>query len=166
MNSVFIEGDLRFDFSKSRKAFVADKPEYAGLSAVDFIVENENEWLFIEVKDPDNPKAKKECRDRFLAEMKDAETCKNIFGKKLKDSLLRQLARGECFSKPVKYVVVLECTEFDALLRLKLFEDVNSALPKFNEDEYAAIKRVEFHRICNIDDFMEDYSMFEVKRII
>ena len=54
------EGNLRITFPRGTRARKFDEPETHGLScmkAVDFIVEETDRILFIEFKDPDDPRA-------------------------------------------------------------------------------------------------------------
>ena len=73
------ERDLEIDFTDAIDAIVfdqmkADKPGYHGVGQmhrVDFVVELEKAILFVEVKDPGNPKAQAEGLAKFHGELQD-----------------------------------------------------------------------------------------------
>ena len=58
---IIAESDLEFNFSDALDIRKFDDPRCHGLShcmkAIDFIVELNNAYLFIEIKDPSNPKS-------------------------------------------------------------------------------------------------------------
>lgn len=66
----FTEGNLKISFPSSMKAEKFDDPKSHGLThcmkAVDFIAERADSTLFIELKDPDHPQAKKENKNIFI----------------------------------------------------------------------------------------------------
>ncbi|MFX7784857.1 hypothetical protein ABTJ92_21790, partial [Acinetobacter baumannii] len=71
------ERDLEIDFTNAIDAIVfdqmkADQPGYHGVGQmhrVDFVVELEEAILFVEVKDPGNPKAQAEGLAKFHGEL-------------------------------------------------------------------------------------------------
>ena len=102
-NNIFEESGFEFDFSGSIGAYRADDVSYQGLSLVDFIVETDDKCLFIEVKNPDNKKARPESRKKFFEEIKNdeyREYCLKM-AVKFKDTALKELAMSKTFSKPV-----------------------------------------------------------------
>ena len=64
------EGNLQMTFPQDAKARKFDEPTSHGLShcmkAVDFIVEEADRVLFIEIKDPDHPNAKQANKNIFV----------------------------------------------------------------------------------------------------
>lgn len=72
------ERDLEIDFTDAIDAIVFDQmksnqPNYHGIAEmhrVDFVVELEAAILFVEVKDPGNPRAQAEGLEKFFAELK------------------------------------------------------------------------------------------------
>ena len=89
------ERDLEIDFTNAVDAVVfdqmkADKPHYHGIGQmhrVDFVVELEEAILFVEVKDPGNPKAQAEGLAKFFGELQDG-TLGNTFAAKFIDTFL------------------------------------------------------------------------------
>ncbi|MBZ9626065.1 hypothetical protein G9F71_024990 [Clostridium sp. FP2] len=65
----FSEGEYSFDFSESLNAYKADNKTRAWLKSVDFIVETEKTFLFIEVKNVDNKNTPKEQTKQWLEKL-------------------------------------------------------------------------------------------------
>jgi hypothetical protein len=113
------ERDLEIDFSDAISAIVfdqmkEDQPEYHGIAQmhrVDFVVELEEAILFVEVKDPGNPRAQAEGLAKFFGELQDG-TLSDTFAAKFIDTFLYRWAE-ECLHKPVHYIslVTLEDSE-------------------------------------------------------
>jgi len=160
-NMIFREGRYEFDFLHSVNAFRADKDQYNGLSAVDFIVKMDDKFLFIEVKDPEHPSSLKFGNpDEFIEEIKKPA---KVAGK-FKDSLLRELAKGQSFLTPVLNVLILEWSKFDAAQRRKMQEDIGNVIPKFEEDCFSSVKNTSFV-VLNINDFQKIFPMFKISQL-
>ena len=155
---IFAESGFAFDFSGSVTSYRADEPSYDGLSAVDFIVETPDEYLFIEVKNPNNKMARPESRTAFLEEMKSSEFSLKM-AVKFKDSLLKELAMGNAFDKPIICIFLLEYTKFDARQRSHLYERINSRIPKFEEKIYKSIQSIKFKLLHSKNEFISDYNI-------
>lgn len=121
------ERDLEIDFTNAIDAIVfdqmkADQPGYHGIGQmhrVDFVVELEEAILFVEVKDPGNPKAKAEGLAKFHGELQDG-TLSDTFAAKFIDTFLYRWAE-DCLQKPVHYI------------SLVTLED-NELLPNFSDE--------------------------------
>lgn len=121
------ERDLEIDFTDAVSAIVfdqmkADQPGYHGIGQmhrVDFVVELEAAIIFVEVKDPGNPKAHAEGLAKFHGELQDG-TLSDTFAAKFIDTFLYRWAE-ECLQKPVHYV------------SLVTLED-NELLPNFSDE--------------------------------
>jgi hypothetical protein len=120
---------------------------------VDFIIETENEFLFIEIKDPENPLARNVGTEK-LNELKEPA----LLSRKLKDTLLKELAKGNHFHKPVKFIYILEWSGFDAAQRRKTYEDINSVIPRFKESDFHAIRGICFSIFFSIRDFQQKFN--------
>jgi len=145
MNKIFRESGLMFDFTASENSYKADEPTYGGLSAVDFIVEMPQVFYFIEVKNLENtpPEYIAEQKEEFLIKIGDKKIQHKI-SLKFKDTLLKRLAMGERFLKPIVFILLLEYQEFDSHQRRKLFENISNDIPKFSEDKYSSINSISF----------------------
>lgn len=75
------------------------------MKAVDFIVELPDRYLFIEFKDPQDPKAPTEAADADLERFSAGQLDKNLIYK-FRDSFLYELASGRA-DKPIDYLVLV-----------------------------------------------------------
>ncbi|MFM5425238.1 hypothetical protein ACET8S_20735 [Aeromonas veronii] len=97
-NAQWVENDLYFDFSKAVSAFKLDEDGKDGhglscfLKSVDFIVQWENQFWLIEVKDPENGKIPAQHRSHQLKSFKNDLESNTLIEKhlfpKLRDSLI------------------------------------------------------------------------------
>jgi hypothetical protein len=88
------------------------------MKAVDFIVELPDRWLFIEFKDPDNPKGRLTDRNAFVKQFLSGRLDEDLTSK-YRDSFLYRWASGQV-EKPVYYLVLValeRATEADLLTR-------------------------------------------------
>ena len=105
---VFQEGDLKIEF---KSVFDARKFDDAGhglshcLKAVDFIVERSDCYLFIEFKDPQDPRAKAQARKEFSRNFKRGKLDED-FKYKYRDTFLYEWAAGRV-EKPVDYLILI-----------------------------------------------------------
>ena len=153
---IFEESGFEFDFSNSITSYKADEPSYDGLNGVDFIVETPDEYLFIEVKNLDNKRARPENRTEFLEEMRGNEFFLKMAAK-FKDSLLKELAMSHTFHKPVSCIFLLEYTEFDARQRSRLYERIDGRIPKFEEKVYNSVESIRF-KLHTKEEFINAYT--------
>lgn len=126
------EGDLLFDFSAAIMADQFDDEATHKLShcmkAVDFIVEWEHEFWFVEVKDPSNSKIpsgiKRDKLKEFIAKIDNEILFSNELGPKIKDSFLYLHLSKRLPPKPLRYLVLLAIGNLDAALLLRSMEGV------------------------------------------
>lgn len=127
MGKVLSEGELVFDFSAAIKSDQFDDEDTHKLShcmkAVDFIVEWDNEFWFVEVKDPSNSKIPSEIRrnelKKFIANIDNETIFSNELGPKIKDSFLYLHLSKKLPPKPMKYLVLLAIGNLDHGLLLR-----------------------------------------------
>ncbi len=103
------EGQLEFTFAGAICGQKFDDPQTHQLSvmkAVDFIVEFQDYYLFVEVKDPDNTNTTPANRQSFGRKLKSGKLEADL-KYKYRDSFLYRWAVS-AVDKPVKYVVLLE----------------------------------------------------------
>jgi hypothetical protein len=132
MGKVLSEGELVFDFSAAINSDQFDDKDTHKLShcmkAVDFIVEWDNEFWFVEVKDPSNSKIPSEIRrnelKKFIAKINNETLFSNELGPKIKDSFLYLHLSKKLPSKPMKYLVLLAIGNLDPALLLRSMEDL------------------------------------------
>lgn len=123
------EEDLIFDFSFVDKFEKFDSkkihnPE-SKMKKVDFILEDENRLIFLEVKDPDIPGAVNILK--FRKKFNDDTLIADLAGK-YRDSLLFSILRGS-LNKPVDYIVLLSMEVLDDALILNKIDTLKKAIP-------------------------------------
>ena len=130
---------VNVSFSESRLHFVfpclsakkGDEPQLNGLGGVNFIVETEDKYLFIEIKDLENPSVPNneriEWRERLIINKNNPFLME--LGLKFKDSVLRCWGMGMDFDKPIIYIVLLEFNALDDKIKAKLTDDLTGHLP-------------------------------------
>jgi hypothetical protein len=136
----FAESNMRFDFSAFDSAEQYDSPENqcVGLKIVDFIAEDSGKQYFIEVKNyantSDDPMIqatmdrRQEIDYRMLTDFDAAFPLE--MGMKFKDSLLRWLASGKNFEKPIALLLVINPKEaMKPKARLKLVKRISGYIP-------------------------------------
>ena len=159
MYRIFEESGLRFDFGTAKNAKKADERNVQGLSLVDFIIETDIEYIFIEVKNPDNSRASEKHRLKYLKDLT-LDTYYVKIAMKFKDSLLKEVVMGKCFDKPITYILILQFSLFDINQRVVLFNKIREQIPLFNEAEYKAVSRAAFAGVMNILDYNKKYPQF------
>ena len=107
--NTFVEGNLQITFPRDTEARRSDDPEIHGLShcmkAVDFIVEESDRISFIELKDPEHPRAREANREAFISEFISGKLDDDL-KYKYRDTFLYEWASGG-FDKPISYWVVV-----------------------------------------------------------
>jgi len=120
------EGMLQFDFVDAIDAFKFDEQArtlatYHGLShcmkAVDFVVEYNDHYLFVEIKDPQDP-------NRYGSEQDKSALIKNLTTK-FRDTFLYRWAEDK-LDKPVRYQCLVE---LDNAQTLYLMNQLKNQLP-------------------------------------
>ena len=108
MTWVFEERDLQITMSNVKEARRFDGPDH-GLShcmnAVDFVVELDDRFLFIEFKDPQHPGATTESRENFIGRLLSGSLDEEL-KHKYRDSFLYLWAAGR-IGKPIYYMVLI-----------------------------------------------------------
>ncbi len=163
------ERDLEFNFTDALAGiiFAQMKPELANfhgiapMHRVDFIVEFTQALIFVEVKDPGNPKARKKGLQKFYAELDDG-TLGSTFAAKFIDSFLYCWAEDK-LSKPVRY---LSLVTFDEPLLANLSDEISRKLPPMGKTVPRwKRKLVENCQVFNIDSWNENFPKWPVKRL-
>jgi hypothetical protein len=139
MGEMLTEGDLEFDFSAAILSEQFDNPETHKLShcmkAVDFIVEWDREFWFVEVKNPSKssipPEMKRDKLNDFISKVNNETLFSNELGPKVKDSFLYLHLSDRLPEKPIKYLVLIAIGTPDPALLLRATECLkrSSCLP-------------------------------------
>lgn len=131
--NVLIEGDLQVSFpvGATARKFDDDDNKTHGLShcmkAVDFIVELDDRLLFVEFKDPDNPKAKEKDSAKFFSELKSDVLVNNLLYK-YRDSYLYELASGRA-NKPIYFLVLIGAKALSEAELIARTDELTKKLP-------------------------------------
>lgn len=103
------EGDIQIAPKRGIRIRKFDDAASHGLThcmkAVDFILETRDKVLFVEIKDPGNPRAKPASRDKFIGEFASGNLDADLVYK-CRDSFLYEWALGG-IQKPVHYLVLI-----------------------------------------------------------
>lgn len=125
------DGDLYFDFphAVSQEAFDDDAVfGNATLQPVDFIVDFDEKYVFIEVKDPDNPAAVNPAA--ILKKLNSGNLICKLAGKYRDSRFFFEFQRRQ--QKPVHYVVVLSWASLDKAMLLSKTDELKRAIPISN----------------------------------
>lgn len=127
------EGKLRFEFTDASHGYTFDetdssKSTYHGLShcmkAVDFWVEFEDKYVFVEIKDPPVPNGA--TRSTRYDSPNEYNRLLNSLVGKFRDSFLYHWAEKKK-KKPISYLCLIN---LDSALTLKLLNDLKRQLPE------------------------------------
>jgi hypothetical protein len=164
-------GGYIFEFKEALSAFVFDetdnaKQTYHGapMKAVDIIVELENNYLYVEVKNYDNlSEIIRDAED-------DAETIKkkndhqkwlkNYLKYKFRDSYLYRYAEGKV-DKPIHYLCLIN---FDNALNNALNKILKKELPVGTPTDRWKIKLAESCQILNFEAWNRNFPKWQVKK--
>jgi len=122
------ERDLEFDFNGAISVIKFDDGAThasSSIQAVDFIIEYEDCYRFVEIKDPDEPGAAKV--DAFREKLKSGKLIRNLAGK-YRDSLFFRGLQANT-EKDVEYVVLLSMSALDDALFLVKQDELKRSIP-------------------------------------
>ena len=163
------ERDLRIDFTNALDGFVFDQmkpalPNFHGIAVmhrVDFIVELAEAWLFVEVKDPGNPKAQAKGLQKFHTELNDG-SLGDTFAGKFMDSFVYRWAEDK-LDKPIHYISLVT---LEAALLLNLSDEIARKLPPMGM-AVPRWKRQLFEncQVFNIETWNENFPKWPVTRL-
>ena len=124
------EGNLEFTFPANVTPRKFDSTSH-GLShcmkAVDLIVEESRRILYIEIKDPDHPKAKQQDRVEFIESFQKGKLSEQL-KYKYRDSFLYEWA-SKRHSKPIHYFVLIALESIGSAELLVLKDGLSRSLP-------------------------------------
>lgn len=130
-NPEWIEGDLYFDFSKAKLAINFDNSgrgnkltHLEGFKSIDFILEDEDLYLFLEIKDLDNHNIPGEYKEKNISQFLSQDLTTMLL-KKFDDSLFYQSMEEGIPNKKFLYVVLFCLTHpsFDRLVHFTTLRD-------------------------------------------
>ena len=125
------EGNLQITFPRTARVRKFDDEALHGLShcmmAVDFIVEEDDRVLFIELKDPEHPRARERDRANFIDSFRAGRLEKNL-KYKYRDSFLYEWASGNT-GKPIHYWVIVAIEDLTDVELLSRTDALSRNLP-------------------------------------
>ena len=127
----FTEGDLQIDFAGAVGGGRFDGPRHRlshCMKAVDFVVELPDRYLFVELKDPQNPRATPQDRTEFVRRLHSGGLDEDL-KYKYRDSLLYEWASGRA-DKPIDYLVLVALDTLDGAQLLARTEALARSLPQ------------------------------------
>lgn len=129
--TVLAEDDLQITLPATVSGRKFDDETAHGLShcmkAVDFIIELQDRVLFVEFKDPENPKAHAKNRDAFIQKFMSGQIDTDL-KTKYRDSWLYEWAQGRV-EKPITYLVLLGASMLSGADLLARTEALKRQLP-------------------------------------
>jgi len=162
------EGDLEINFTNAVNGIVfdqmkPDRPDFHGVAEmhrVDFVVELDEALIFVEVKDPCNPKARPEGLAKFNGELEDG-TLSDTFVSKFIDSFLYRWAERE-INKPVYYINLVT---LDAELLPNFGDEITRKLPPMGKSVPRWKRQlVENCQVFNIETWNDNFPKWPVIR--
>ena len=135
--TAFTEGDLHIVFDGAVRAIKFDEPSFHRLShcmkAVDFVVELEKKYLFIEFKDPQKPGVLAKDLQKFRKSFKSGELDESL-KYKYRDSFLYEWASNRAH-KPIDYLVLIAWDSLDKAALLRRAEALKKKLPILGREQ-------------------------------
>ena len=126
-----VEGNLRITLPRAVRARKFDDSAHGLLhrhmKAVDFVIEMNDRLLYLEVKDPEHPRARTEQSEDFIANFLAAEIDDDLVHK-FRDSLLYEWA-CEAVDKPIHYWVIVAIERLSAPELSGRSDDLKRKLP-------------------------------------
>jgi len=157
-----VELDLEFDFSGAIDAVQFDDDSTHGNSSmkrVDFIVEYEDCYRFIEVKDPDIDLEGD--HSSFLGKLQSGKLVASLAGK-YRDSLLFRLLSNKC-DKDLHYVVLLSMASIEPPMLLNKLDALRHAMP-LNHNDWV-MSSAKSCVILNLEQYKRHFGENSVRRI-
>jgi len=156
------EDDLIFDVSSAVNAERFDDNNLHGgistIKRVDFIIEHNDEFIFLEVKDPDKPGASNP--EKFKQDLFGGVLIPDLAGK-YRDTLFFSSLR-KAYEKPITYVVLICMKSLEKALLLAKTDALKGALPMTHKTW--SKKSVDSCMILNLDAYKKSYGNESVWR--
>jgi len=150
------EGDLIFDVTSAVSYERFDDKKLHGskstMKKVDFIIENEDGYIFLEVKDPDDPVANNP--QKFYSDFRTGNFIPEIAGQ-CRDTLLFTKLRQDT-EKPIAFVVLVAMEGLEDALIIPKIDELIRALPLKNKTWGQA--SVDSCIILKLDAYKEKYG--------
>ena len=160
------EGNLRISFPIAATVRKFDESQAHGLShcmkAVDFIVEETDRVLFIEIKDPEHPQSVEEDRQEFLEKFQSGKLDHDL-KYKFRDTFIYEWASDK-MKKPVYYLVIIAMENLAEPEILYFTDRLRQQLPIRGPQNWSR-QLVESCTIFNISTWNKNLPDFPIERI-
>lgn len=165
--TAFREGDLEIEFPDHAAPRRFDDPKTHKLArcmkAVDCIFEWNGDTYFLEIKDPDNPKAQKEGKVQFLQDFQSGVLNNNLTYK-YRDSFLYEYASGRAKGK-IHYIVLLGMKNLDSYLMSNKCDVLRKSIPLEGPSGPWQNPFVSSCTVLNIEAWKRHLTQFPVRRL-
>ncbi len=160
---ILSEGDLEFNFTDGTNVFKFDEvnnasPNYHGLThcmkSVDFIIECQDDWLFVEIKDFEHP-------SRSFAGTPDIDDLVAKLVQKYRDTFLYRWAEKK-LDKPIRYICLVALSSPSVYLTDKLKRQL--PVPKKQSERWSQ-SIVLSVSVMNIEEWNRHFSEWPVIRV-
>ena len=134
------------------------------MKAVDFVIELEDRYLFIELKDPQHPHATEQSRSGFIQKLNDGRLDEEL-KYKYRDSFLYEWASGRA-DKPIDYFVLIALGALDDAQLLTRTESLARSLPRRGPND-RPWQRAVVHGcgVFNVESWNRELPQYPVNRV-
>ena len=153
------------DEARGRKFDGSDHGLVHCMKAVDFIVEEPERVLFIEFKDPDDPRARgRQQSKEFLEELKAGDKDDDLV-RKYRDSFIYRWAE-KADEKPIFYYVLIAASQLDEAMLLARTDELKRKLPVDGPKSEAWKRQVAVAcAVFNLETWNKHLPEYPVKRV-
>ena len=132
------------------------------MKAVDFIIEFDDHYMFIELKDPQHPNARESNQTEFIRSFRAGEIDKDL-KRKYRDSLLYEWASGRA-DKPIDYYVLCAWDRLDSASLGRRTDKLKSILPGHGPDgnPWRMVRNCE---VFNLDKWNKNLPQYPATRV-
>lgn len=160
--TVLAENDLEFDFSSAMEAIIFDDDALhnpSTMKRVDFIAEYTDRFVFLEIKDPDQPGVANP--QAFKTKLLTGNLIPDLAGK-YRDSYWFRSHSGKV-TKPIHYVVLISMASLEPALLLAKQDELKKSLPITHKDWSAPCAAG--CAILNLDQYEKQFGANSVRRL-
>lgn len=160
--TVLAENELEFDFSSAMEAIIFDDDALhnpSTMKRVDFIAEYTDRFVFLEIKDPDQPEAANPVA--FKTKLLTGNLIPDLAGKYW-DSYWFRNHSGKV-TKPIHYVVLISMASLEPALLLAKQDELKKSLPITHKDWSAPCAAG--CAILNLDQYKKQFGANSVRRM-
>lgn len=165
--TTFNEGDFQLDFSdpgvlNARKFDNNDHGLSHCMKSVDFVIELDDYYIFIEVKDSDHPKAPSGNQREVCLQLRDG-TLVNKLKYKYRDSFLYEWAAGRA-NKPIDYYVLIAMSSLSEADLCNVTDQLQKQLPTGKAAQSWIRPVVRRCSVFNLEKWQEKFPYYPVNR--